>query len=295
MGDSQTEQVWTLLRLIHWTRDHFMRRQVDSPRLAAEILLAHVLGCERMALYTRFAEVPSEAQRTAFRELVRRAADHEPVAYLVGHRGFYSLQMAVTPDVLIPRPETELLVDKAIEHLRRLGRPGLCWDICTGSGAVAVAVAVHVSEAKVLATDISEAAIEVARTNAAAHGVTDRVRVDLADLLTWPADRPAESVDVITANPPYVIEADMAELPPQVRHEPRQALLGGADGLDLIRRILADAPGILAAGGLLAMEIGYNQAEAVWDLVTQTGRYERAQFARDAAGIERVLVARNKP
>jgi len=295
MSETHAEQPWTLLRLINWTKDFLARSEVDSPRLAAEVLLAHVLGCPRMALYTQFSQVASEAQRGAFRGLVKRAADHEPVAYLVGHRDFYSLAVTVTSDVLIPRPETELLVDKAIEHLRSPGRRGTCWDICTGSGAVAVAVAVNVPDATVLATDISEAAADVARQNALKHGVAERVQVDVTDLLAWPAGRGGgETFDVITANPPYVTEAEMAQLPPEVAHEPAAALVGGADGLDVIRRILADAPGVLAPGGLLAMEIGHNQAEAVWDLVTRIDRYEHAEFVRDAAGIERALVAHMK-
>ena len=295
MSETPEQQPWTLLRLIDWTKDYFARNRVDSPRLAAEVLLAHVLGCPRMALYTRFNEVLSEGQRGAFRDLVARAADHQPVAYLVGHRDFYSLEMTVASEVLIPRPETELLVDRAAEHLRSLGRGGTCWDICTGSGAVAVAVAANVPDATVLATDISEAAADLARQNAIKHSVSERVHVDLADLLAWPAGRGGpETFDVITANPPYVTEAEMVHLPPEVAYEPRAALAGGADGLDFIRRILADAPDILVPGGMLAMEIGYNQAEAVWDLVTRIGRYEPAQFARDAAGIDRVLVAYRK-
>jgi release factor glutamine methyltransferase len=295
MNATNGQEPWTLLRLINWTRDHFTSHQVDSPRLAAEVLLAHVLGCERMALYTRFGEVPASEQLAAFRELVKRAAEHEPVAYLVGHRDFYSLQLAVTPEVLIPRSETELVVDKAVEYLRGLGRPGACWDICTGSGAVAIAVAANVPDVTVLATDISEAATDLAGRNAAAHDVAGRVDVAAADLLAWPAGRDGPRVfDVITANPPYVTESDMADLPPEVRREPRQALAGGADGLDFIRRILTDAPDILADGGLLAMEIGYNQAATVWDLLLQIDRYEQAQFFRDSAGIERVLVAYKK-
>ncbi|NLF33208.1 MAG: peptide chain release factor N(5)-glutamine methyltransferase [Planctomycetes bacterium] len=295
MNAQANAEPWTLLRLITWTKDYLAGRGIDSPRLAAELLLAHVLGCPRMALYTQFARVATEAERTRFRELVKRAADHEPVAYLVGHRDFYSLDLAVTPDVLIPRPETEGLVDRALDHLRGLGRPGTAWDACTGSGAVAVAVAANARDARVLATDISEAALAVARTNASRHALTDRLTVARADLLALPADAGIEGpFDVITANPPYVTAADMDTLGPDVRHEPVAALCAGAEGLDFIAPLLRQAPDRLAAGGLLAMEIGYNQAEAVWDLANTDGRYERISFDRDAAGIERVLAAYRK-
>ncbi len=293
MSDPTSEQPWTVLRLIDWTKNYFADKQMDSPRLAAEVLLAHTLECPRLGLYTQFDKVPGESQLTAFRKLVKRAAAAEPVAYLVGHREFYSLDLIVTPDVLVPRPETELLVDKAVEHLRSLGRPSRCWDICTGSGAVALAVAKNAPDAVVLATDVSDAALAVAVRNAAKHQLDERVTIAKADLLTAPDDAvAAEPFDVVTANPPYITDAEMAELPATVKHEPTRALCGGADGLDFIGPILRQAPDVLVAGGLLAVEIGYNQAAAVWELVQQVGRYQDVEFARDGAGIERTLVAK---
>ncbi|MFW6145755.1 MAG: peptide chain release factor N(5)-glutamine methyltransferase [Planctomycetota bacterium] len=295
MSAQTNTEPWTFLRLINWTKDYLAGRGLDSPRLAAELLLAHVLDCPRMALYTQFDRVATEAERARFRELVKRAAEHEPVAYLVGRRDFYSLEVAVTPNVLIPRPESEGLVDRAVDHLRGLGRPGQAWDACTGSGAVALAIAANATETRVLATDTSDAALAVALTNAETHDLTDRVVVAKADLLALPADVGIEGrFDVITANPPYVTAADMETLPPDVRHEPAEALFGGREGLDFIAPLLEQAPGHLAEGGLLAMEIGYNQAEAVRDLAERDGRYERIGFDRDAAGIERILVAYRK-
>ena len=292
MNEQADGQPWTVLRLINWTKDYLAGHEVHSPRLAAEVLLAHVLNCPRIALYTQFEKVPPAEELAAYRRLVKRSAAHEPVAYLVGHREFYGLEFVVGPGVLIPRPETELLVDKAIEHLKSLGRPGGHWDACTGSGAVAVAVAKHVADAGILGTDTSATALAAARSNVESHGLTGRVTVAEGNLLDLPAALAGRApFDAITANPPYVSEGEMAELPPEVRQEPAGALLAGKGGLDCIGPILQQAPHVLADMGMLAVEIGCGQAEAVWDLVSRVGRYERVEFARDPAGIERVVVA----
>ncbi|HAU36236.1 MAG TPA: peptide chain release factor N(5)-glutamine methyltransferase [Phycisphaerales bacterium] len=293
-GDSG--EPWTVLKLLNWTKDYFARREVDSPRLSAEVLLAHTLGCRRIELYTRFDHVPPDAQRDAFRELVRRAAEHEPVAYLTGEKEFYSLAFRVTPDVLVPRGETELLVSEAVAHLRAVcagGRSATFWDACTGSGCVAVAVAVNVREARALATDLSPAALDVARDNARRNGVADRVRVEQADLLDLP-DSCADlsPFDAITANPPYVAEGDAVA--PSVRHEPRQALYAGADGLDCLRRLIAQAPARLGAGGMLAVEFGAGQTDAVRELIVAAGTLGEPRILRDHQGIERAAVTSKK-
>jgi len=166
---AETDQSWTVLRLISWTKDYFAKGGIEDARLAAEVLLAHVLECKRIDLYARFEHEPGPDQLAAYRELVARAGKHEPAAYLVGHKEFYSLEFKVTPDVLIPRPETEMLVSEAIAHVKQLSRPGRVWDVCTGSGCVAVAIATQVKDAEVLATDISPTAIEVAAENVAAR------------------------------------------------------------------------------------------------------------------------------
>ncbi|RPI61428.1 MAG: peptide chain release factor N(5)-glutamine methyltransferase, partial [Planctomycetaceae bacterium] len=164
---NQPAEPWTVLKLLNWTKDDFARLDVDEPRLSAEILLAHTLGCKRIELYTRFDYQPTHAQLEQYRQLIQRGRNHEPVAYLVGTKEFFSLKFKVTPDVLIPRPETEMLVVQAVEHLRKLSRAATAWDVCTGSGCVAVAIASQVKEATVLATDISPAALRIARENAA--------------------------------------------------------------------------------------------------------------------------------
>ena len=281
------------MRLLNWTKDYFAQFGVDSPRLTAEVLLAHVLQCERIQLYARFADEPGEAQRSEFRELVKRAAGHEPAAYLLGYKEFYSLRFRVTPEVLIPRSETELIVTAAAAHLRSLGRETTMWDACTGSGCIAIALARQIDDVALLATDVSPQAVAVAEGNAAAHGLGDRVRCMEADLLSRPggADLP-DRFDVITVNPPYVAAGD--PIGPEVRHEPQIALYAGDDGLDAIRRIVADAPDVLAAGGALIMEFGHTQADAVRDLLAATPAFAEPRILRDHQNIERTIVAVKK-
>jgi len=284
------DQPWTVLRLLNWTKDYFARVGVGSPRLTAEVLLAHVMDCERIELYAKFADQPSEPQRATFKELVRRAAAHEPAAYLLGYKEFYSLRFRVTADVLIPRGETELIVTEAAAHLRTLGRATTMWDACTGSGCIAVALARQIDDVTVLATDVSPQAVAVAEGNVADHGLDGRVRCMVADLLSGPAgaDLP-ERFDVITANPPYVATDD--EIAPEVRHEPRLALYAGDDGLDAIGRIIEQAPAVLQGGGALIMEFGHTQADAVRDLVARSGDFAEPKVLRDLQGIERTVVA----
>jgi len=288
-------QEWTVLRLIEWTKGYFARAGVDEPRLSGEVLLGHVLGVPRVALYARFDRVVGPDDRAAYRDLVQRAAAGEPTAYLIGSKEFYSLDLRVTADVLIPRPETELLVDAVLDFARDAGGPVRLWDVCTGSGCVAVAAATYAATLSALATDISEPALAVARDNVARHGLTGRVHVVRADLLDLPGEAAAMApFDAIAANPPYVADADLADLPAPVRHEPPVALRAGADGLAFIERIAPAAADHLRPGGLLAVEVGFAQAEGVYDLLNAAGRYESVHFAKDAAGIERTALARVK-
>ncbi len=306
MGDSADK--WTVLRLINWTKDYFERSGVDEPRLSVEVLLGHVLGCPRVSLYTQFDRVVDAEHLKAFRELVRHGADGEPIAYLTGVKEFYSLAIKVTPDVLIPRPETELLVDAVLDYARsRAGEEIRLWDVCTGSGCVAVAAAKHCQTLSVLATDISAPAVAVAVENTEQHGLAGRIRIEQVDLLTWPqtqrprhpADGGVESFDIITANPPYVTDAEMEHLPESVKQEPAAALRAGPTGLEFITRIISDAPACLkpppstglGTAGLLAMEIGAGQAGRVYDLLGKTDLYENVRFLKDPAGIERVVLA----
>ncbi|HSW47185.1 MAG TPA: peptide chain release factor N(5)-glutamine methyltransferase [Phycisphaerae bacterium] len=268
-------QPWTVKRLLEWTTAFFQERRVEGGRLAAELLLAKAMGCRKIELYTRYDQEPTETQRAEFRELVRSAGKHTPIAYLLGSREFYSLDIEVAPEVLIPRPETEALAQRMIDLCR--SKPDRMWRICdvgTGSGCVAVAIAKYARNAEVLATDISPAALEVAGRNVARHGLTERVRLLEADCLKLPADAvPTSGFDVIVSNPPYIPEADWLELPPHIRqHEPQGALtFTGSDGLIMYRRLATEAPAVLRPGGLLLIEIGHNQHRAVQGLFEQAG------------------------
>lgn len=290
---SGAAEQWTVRRLLDWTGQYLARASLGEPRLAAEVLLAHVLGCGRVQLYARFDQPVADEQRAAYRQLVRRAAAGEPIAYLTGEKEFYSLPIAVTPEVMVPRPETELLVDAALAAAREAGGPARLWDVCTGSGCVAVAAATYAEQLAVLATDLWPPAVDVARANVRRHGLEGRVLVARADLLALP-DAASEMApfDVIAANPPYVADAQMPALPPQVRREPELAVRAGPTGLEFINPIIRDAPRHLRGGGTLALEVGEGQAEAVYEILDHAGCYENVHFLKDAAGIERTAVAR---
>jgi release factor glutamine methyltransferase len=280
---------WTVLNLLDWTKEHFAKAEVPDARLCAEVLLAHALGCKRIELYARYDQEPTAAQLDTFRRHVRRAAKHEPVAYLVGSKEFYSLGFKVTRDVLIPRPETEMLVSEALEYLKGADEPRL-WDVCTGCGCVAIAAARQMKQIRALATDVSAEAVAVAEENAASLEVADRVRCRVADCLELPDDcdemRP---FDVITANPPYVSRDD--QVAPSVDHEPKVALYAEQKGLAVIERIIDKAPRHLRPDGALIMEFGYGQADDVRDLVVQSGHFGEPTIYSDYQDLERMVVA----
>jgi release factor glutamine methyltransferase len=260
-------------------------------RLEAEALLAHVLGKSRAQLLAHANHAVNEAHAGRARTLFARRRDGEPVAYIVGHREFYSLDLAVTPDVLIPRPETELLVDLALERLAALQAPGVArkprvLDLATGSGAVAIAIAKHAPHAEVWASDVSRAALSVARQNAERHDATAQFLES-----DWLGGLAGERFGVIVSNPPYVTESDPHLSEGDVRFEPRPALVAGADGLDAIRRIVGDARAHLLPGGWLLFEHGHDQAERCRALLEGAGYTAIASY-RDLAGIERVTVGR---
>jgi len=273
---------WSVLRLMRWTADFFRQHGIESHRLDAEVLLAHVLACKRVDLYLAFDQPVAPADRDRFRELVRRRAkERMPVAYLTGTREFWSLALCVTPDVLIPRPDTETLV-RACAQLA----PRRVVDVGTGTGCVAIALARELPEATLIGVDVSAAALAVAAQNLIACGVAERVALVRCDLLEGVDGR----FDLIASNPPYVCSAELERLAPEVQQEPRLALDGGADGLDVLRQLIAQAPAHLVAGGHLALEVGDGQASAVAELARAVGATE-IQLHRDLAGAERVVVA----
>jgi len=295
-------------RLIHVLKDAAQTLAAagcDTPQLDAEVLLAHVLDRDRAWLYAHPEYALSLSQLSAGRSLVSQRASREPLAYLIGHREFYGLDFVVTPDVLIPRPETELLVERAIQWATAFSCFGVIADVGTGSGAIAVTLAVHLPRAYVVATDTSPAALAVARRNATRHGVADRVFLIQADLLgpvtgLGPLKRfaPLEgmaplagSLGLIVANPPYLSHAELATAPPEVaRWEPRAALDGGPDGLAVIHSLLAMASGRLAAGGTLLVEIGAHQGFDVLGLARRYFPQATLEIARDYAGRDRLLI-----
>jgi release factor glutamine methyltransferase len=274
---------WTSLELVRWTGGYFARHGVASPRLDAELLLAHALGVRRLDLYLRFEEPIPEAARAGFRELVRRRAQERvPVAYLTGRREFWSLCFEVSPAVLIPRPETEVLVRAVVDQ-----KPARVADVGTGCGAIAAAVATALPGCEVVALDASTDALEVARTNLERLGLSARVRVVDGD---GPSALPGD-FDVIASNPPYVPTAEIDALAPEVRHEPRLALDGGADGLDVISAFVRAAPARLRPGGVVALEVGLGQAPAVERLLREAGAIA-TEIRKDLAGVERVALGR---
>jgi len=281
---------WTILRLLTWTTDYLKSHGSDSPRLGAEVLLAHARGCERIMLYAAFDQVVDEPTRANFRELVKRRAEGVPVAYLVGKREFYSLSYRVTPDVLIPRPETEFVVVAALDALKEFQSP-LVVDVGTGSGAIVVAIAKYAPQAKVVATDISTAALAIARENAAAHQVAERIEFIEGDLLT---SLPAEPrFAVIASNPPYIGEDEVGTLSPSViQHEPRQALIAGPTGTQTIDRLIPQAAERLLPGGWLILEVSPIIAGRVVELVTASGQFRPPAVVKDLAGLPRVVKAR---
>jgi release factor glutamine methyltransferase len=275
---------------------------IDSPRLDAELLLAHVLDVNRAAILAHPDQRLTPKALTRYRDLVDRRAHREPLAYIVGHREFYGLDLTVNRHVLIPRPETELLVEHALQRARDLPCRYVV-DVGAGSGAIAVTLAVHLPQARVYALDASSQALAVVAENAERHGVSDRVRCLHGDLLepllrvdphtaAGGADPPLlGQVDLITANLPYVTSSEWPELAPEIQqHEPRAALDGGPDGLDLIRRLLATARPFLHAGSALLVEIGASQGEAVTTLAHAHFSPAQVRLYQDYAGFDRLVV-----
>ncbi|WP_040591995.1 peptide chain release factor N(5)-glutamine methyltransferase [Schlesneria paludicola] len=284
------EEPWTVRRVLEWTTAHLKKSGSDTPRLDAEILLAHARGCQRIQLYTQFDEPLNDAVRATMRGLVQRRAKAEPVAYLVGQREFFSLKFRVTRDVLIPRPETETLVIEILDAAKVRPNPTIL-DLCTGSGCVAISTAKNNPQAKVTAVDISRAAIAIARENAAAHQVTDRVEIIESNIFeALPAGK---QFDLIVGNPPYIPSAEIDQLDAEVaKHEPRLALDGGPDGMDILRRIIEQAPRFAAPSALLLLEFTPEQAEALEQLTVAHGGYEDVSIVKDLGHRARVLKAR---
>jgi release factor glutamine methyltransferase len=285
--------VETALPLAQKAAQLFAERGFESARLESELLLAHVLGIKRLDLYLQFERPLTTAELETFRGLVRRRLKHEPLQYIMGTAAFRQLELKVDRSVLIPRPETEVLVGRAIAWSREQGGAVRALDIGTGSGAIAVSLVHEGAVTAVVATDVSPEALAVARSNAERAGVADRVEFRAGSV--WQPIQSGEVFDIVISNPPYIAAAERDTLQPEVRDwEPATALFADDDGLAIVREIVRGAPPYLRAGGLLALEVGMTQAQQVADELRGMSEYENAEVMRDLAGRDRVVTAVRK-
>ncbi len=285
----------TLSEVINRAAADLSARGISNARLDAELLLRHVLGKDRAWVLAHIQDDLDPEQHTAFDRLVSRRKKREPLQYIIGTQEFWGLDFIVTPDVLIPRPETELIIESSLKVASGMESP-LIIDLCTGSGCIAVSLAKELPASRILATDKSEKALDVARKNARMNQVSDRIRFLLGDLFE-PLDELdiRGKVDIMASNPPYVPEGLLHILQPEVRdHEPEMALIAGLEGTEIHQRIINAAPGYLGNHGSLIMEMGIGQAEMVRQMVIASGTFHAPVILKDLAGIERVIVAKKR-
>jgi release factor glutamine methyltransferase len=280
-------ECWTVLKILRWTADYFRSKEIESARLDAELLLSATLDMDRVTLYVNFERPLNADELSRYREKVQRRASREPIQYILGETEFWSLPFNVNPAVLIPRGDTEVLVEEALQRMDGRSR---VLDVGTGSGAIAIALAREMPALHVTAVDCSAEALEVARGNARRNGVEDRVACLAGDLQSLPSG----PFDAIVSNPPYIPSRDWQQLMPEVRdHEPRLALDGGDDGLEAYRLIAVQALQILSPGGWLLVEVGIDQATVVSALFRAAGLIDVSQ-RNDYAGIPRIVMARKQ-
>ncbi len=298
---------WTTRRLLAWMTKAFEDKGLDAPRRQAEMLLAHVIGCERLKLYMDPDRPAAPLERDTLRGLVKRALADEPIQYLVGEEHFFGMTFKVDRRVLIPRPSTQTLVEAVLQHARKNPDSGsvrdsdagsgiLIADICTGSGCIAAALAKHMPGARVVATDLSEDALAIARENLARHELTDRVDLLQGDLLEALRQHPAagrdRSLRYLCSNPPYIPDHEWDAVEPNVKnHEPTLALRGGPDGLDLVRRLIEGGPQFIEPGGLMLIEVAASHAEQAHRLAESHDRLTNTRVLKDSDGLPRIVVA----
>lgn len=279
-----TSRTWTIREVLEWTTSDFAAREIATPRLDAELLVAQALGIDRVGLYLDLNRPLVDDERAAIRELVSRRRDREPVAYILGYRDFYGRRFSVSSSVLIPRPETETLVEHALACIPE-DAPFRVIDVGTGSGAIALTLAAERPLATVTGTDVSEDALAVAARNAEQLGLGDRVRFERVNLVNESSE-----YDLVVSNPPYVTRAEIAKLEPEVRdHEPTLALEGGEDGLDVVRALLSAAAGVTHAGAQMLVEVGPGQAASALTLAERSGAWTPIGTHLDLNRIERVV------
>lgn len=299
--------IWTTRKLLAWMRQAFTKKELDAPGLMSEILLAHVLGCDRLRLHMEADRPATPLERETLRTLVQRALNHEPVQYLTGESWFYGSPFKVDRRVLIPRPSTSTIIDEVLHHARAtpgFGGPAgpgagegvLLADVCTGSGCIAITLLKQLPRARGVATDISADALAVAAENAKRHGVSDRLDLLEGDL-THALDQHAVArtdgaLHYLVSNPPYIPDHEWDAVEPNVKnHEPHLALRGGKDGMDFYRRLLKDGPRHLRPGGLMLVEIAACTAKECLGLAQKTAGLANARLVRDIEGLDRVVVA----
>ena len=286
-GSSSDNDEWTVARVLSWATNDFRSKGFDSPRLDAELLLCAALECDRVRLITDSKRPLVGDELSHFKQLIQRRRKAEPIAYILGTREFFGLPIRVDKRVLIPRPETEILVETALLRTAHRSLYGQALDLFTGSGCVAIALARQRPTWRVTGSDVSEPALEVARENAHRLGAIANVNFRQSDLFSAFAE--SQEFSLITANPPYIPSADIAELQTDIRDfEPEVALDGGRDGLDFVRSLVDQAPRYLEQSGVLAVEIGHDQAERVIDMFTRSG-FSSVEAAQDYIGHQRVV------
>jgi release factor glutamine methyltransferase len=289
-------EVWTIQKLLNLTTEQLAKRGIDASRLSAELLLSYVLGLKRIELYTQFDKVVTKEQLEQLHKLIERAGQDEPIAYIVGRTEFYSLELEITPDCMIPRPETELLVERAIEFLRtRSGKQFVC-DLCTGSGCIAVAIAKNYADAEIIATDISDGALKTAASNIERYQLQGRIKLLCGDLFEPIVPQlDTGKFDLIVCNPPYVSTAEFEKLNKNVRdYEPKTALFGGDDGLDICRRIIEKADDFLKADAALMLEVGYRQGREVEELLEERGCFGQIAIEKDFHDNDRIAIGKKQ-
>ncbi len=285
------EESWTVLKLLQWTTDYFQRNNVPEPRTSAEVLLAHVLAEDRLFLYLNYDRPMETSELAAYRACIKRRLGGEPNQYITGLQEFWSLPLRLSPDVLIPRPETEVLVEAVLEFLDKADPNVDILDLGTGSGAIAIALARELPAPRIVATDLSMAALQLAQENAKLNQVDERILFVRGDMFAA-IPGASQKFKVVATNPPYISHAEISELPREIRDfEPHHALEGGPDGLAAIRLIIAEAHTVLCQAGALFMEMGAEQAESVSALVRESQEYRSFHILKDYSGIDRVLVA----
>ena len=293
---------YTVSEILDKVTSYLKRKGIPEPRIDAEVLLAHVLEIERLEIYLNLDCRVTEKKLSAYKKLIERRVRREPVAFIVGYKEFMGLKFFLNKDVLIPRPETEILVEKVIEKVQNIGKSKsygygrdnslTIVDLCTGSGNIAISLARNIASCKIYAIDISKGAIQVARKNAKFHNVKGKVKFLLGDLFS-PLEKLNSNlaVDFVVSNPPYVKSRDLVQLPPEIKKEPLSALEGGNEGLDFYQRIIPEALKYLINGGYLIMEIGDYQRKAVMNLIKKEKQFYPPRLVKDYAGLDRVVMA----